>query len=125
MNLVARASLAIRSVFATPQGILGCDVYFGSDKIFWEGAKIDGVVFAGIRWGQRDGHTEADGSSWTDPRVHENWEGAEKQKIDRFGYWVWDEREGHGAGEHFAGVLMVYSSYDGELPLRFPEVKNA
>lgn len=115
MSLIARAWRAVTRLF-WPRGILGCDVSFNNKLVDWAGAKLDGVIFAAIRWGQRDGHDEPDGSSWTDPRVHENWTGAKAEGIDRFGYWVWDEREGDDADAHFAGVVRVYPTYNGELP---------
>jgi len=99
---------------------LGCDVSFRNRGVNWAGAKADGVEFAGIRWGQRDGHTEPDGSSWTDPDVEDNWNGAADEEIERMAYWVWDERDGNTAQEHMDGVLAVAvrisgGRYDGEI----------
>src|SRR3989337_2471491 len=91
--------------------VLGTDVSLFNGLVYWPGAKADGVVHAGIRWGQRDGR-----NGYGDPRRLENWLGAKAVAIDRFGYWVWDERAGHGAAAHMAGVVTCSLTYDGELP---------
>lgn len=93
------------------QGVLGCDTSFNQGFVNWKKAKEDGVVHAGIRWGQRDGK-----NGYTDQRARESWENAKIEEIDRFAYWVWDERAGHGAQDHYDGVVSVYPTYTGELP---------
>lgn len=97
--------------------IKGCDVNLNQKKVNWSGAKADGIIWSGIRWGQRHG---TDG--WTDPQVKANWSGAKEQRIFRFGFWVWDEREDDDARSHMDGLLAVArlladdGQYHGELP---------
>jgi len=93
------------------KGVLGCDVSFNQGVVDWVGAKADGVRHAGIRWGQRDGR-----NGYTDSQQERNWREAKKQQIDRYGYWVWDERKGHDAQDHYNGVVRLYPTYTGELP---------
>jgi GH25 family lysozyme M1 (1,4-beta-N-acetylmuramidase) len=92
-------------------GVLGVDVSFNQGIVDWVKAKAAGVVHAGIRWGQRHGRF-----GWTDSFQDMNWREAKEAGIDRYGYWVWDEREGDGAAEHMAGIVRVSLTYDGELP---------
>jgi len=92
---------------------LGIDVDFNKGTIVWQGAKDDGVVFAGIRWGQR--------RDWRDSQRLANWTGARSVGIARMGYWVWDERGGDGALSHWQGLSEVADEFGddwrGELPL--------
>ena len=93
---------------------LGCDTSFHQGVIDWISAQLDGVVFAFIRWGQR--------GDWFDSQADDSWFNAKVAGILRGAYWVWDERDGADAEDHFQGVLAVASNigldhYDGELPL--------
>lgn len=92
---------------------LGTDTSFHQRLVDWPRAFLAGVVFAYIRWGQRQ--------DWHDSYAKRSWINCAQTPISRGGYWVWDERDGDGADEHMAGVLEVardigLDSYDGELP---------
>jgi len=110
MSLRGRATRFIKKYFGGGE-ILGADVSLNQGVVDMQGAKNDGVIFMGIRWGQRDGK-----NGYTDPYVKQNWTNALKAALDRMAYWVWDERAGHDAQDHFDGVVGVYPVYDGELP---------
>lgn len=92
---------------------LGTDTSFHQKLVDWKRAFLAGVVFAYIRWGQRE--------DWHDSYAKRSWLNCAETPIYRGAYWVWDERDGDGADEHMAGVLEVardigLDSYDGELP---------
>lgn len=110
MTIINTIGTFVKRLFGI-KGVLGCDVSFNQGEPDWAGAKADGVVHAGIRWGQRDGK-----NGYTDSQQERNWRETKAQEIDRYGYWVWDERVGNGAQDHMDGVVRVSPTYDGELP---------
>jgi len=87
---------------------LGWDVSYLQAVIDWVCARLRGVRFAFIRWGQAE---------WTDSYARTNWNGAREQRILRGGYFVWDERRGGDADLHKRTVQKVFQTYDGELPM--------
>jgi len=82
MNILTTIWTAIKRAIGGGMGVLRCDTSFNQGRVNWKRAKEDGVVHAGIRWGQRDGR-----NGYTDPRAKENWENAQQEQIDRYGYW--------------------------------------
>lgn len=90
---------------------LGADVSFYQKKVNMRGARLDGVEFIGIRWGQRDGL-----GGYTDSHARENWDNARLENLLRMMYWVWDQRAGHTASAHMGGIRRFSRVYDGEIP---------